>query len=315
VPSRRRVVALTGATSFSGIWIAQALVENGWSVFAQCSRKSTEYKGLREIRYQVLAESGVEIADNLNVERGDFIPWIKKVKPTVWIHHHHFMEHFRSPQYDLNRAKSVGLDTLRGIVGALKEVNCEGIIASGTYFEPGEGHQPQGAQATPYAQSKFEIWNSLRALCGTELQLSKLVFPNPVGPFENADRLIPQMLRAAKKKEAFKLGSPESIADQVSILDIAQEYVTLADEMMQGKSRIARPSGYKKPLREWVKKVSDELLESRLGLSGLKLEFGSNPSSVFINSNVTDTKAQNWDQTWDHYAKWLSRFPLALESE
>jgi len=264
---------------------------------------------LRSIRAQVLEESRVEVAWNLKVERGDFESWIRRVKPQVWIHHHHFMEEFRSPSYDHARARKISLDPLAQTLKTLKEVGCRGVLYSGTYFEPGEGGLENSGEPTPYARSKNETWKALENLCSEHgLLLSKVVIPNPIGPFENSDRLIPQMIRAARAKAPFTLGSPDTVGDQIAVTALSKTYLMAAENLLKNRSGVYRPSGFQGPLRAWVEKIQSEFLVSKLKLEKTKIEFGNQPARNLVNRSDEVNKV-DWAQVWDHYAEWLARYP------
>ena len=194
--------------------------------------------------------------------------WIREHRPAIWIHHHHFMENFRSPQYDVEKARAVGLTPLPEIVSSLKNSGCRGVIFSGSYFEPGEGGQSLDAPVTPYSQSKRWVWEKLTELCQPQsLPLSKVVIPNPIGPFENDDRLIPIMIRNARTRETLTLSSPEALGDNLSVFDLADQYVRVAKEMLEGKGAIVRPSGWVATTRDFVAGINEALVEKELGLT------------------------------------------------
>ena len=100
---QRPKVAISAASSFTGTWIARAFHEAGWTVLPVCSQPLAAYRGVRLARIQLVQEYvpvhfGCEAAD------GRLAAWIRKHQPQIWIQHHHFMESFRSPDYDLHQA-------------------------------------------------------------------------------------------------------------------------------------------------------------------------------------------------------------------
>jgi UDP-glucose 4-epimerase len=186
-----KTVAISGASSFTGIWIARAFHERGYSVHALLSSQEGSYTDIKAVRVRFLQQHAT-LHHNVRAENGSMATWIEKNSPSLWIHHHHFMENFRNKDYDLTQAEAVGIEPLLKIVDALAKASCAGMIYSGTYFEPGEGGQAEDAPATPYAISKKKVWKHLlNETQKASLPISKVVIANPIGPFENEDRMIP----------------------------------------------------------------------------------------------------------------------------
>jgi nucleoside-diphosphate-sugar epimerase len=303
-------VAISGATSFTGLWIAREFANQGWQVHAQCSQLLENYTGLRRLRAELLRDIA-SVQWNRKVE--DFPTWIREVKPKIWVHHHHFMKDFRSQKYDSAQAIEVGLKPLPAIVDALAESGCQGIIYSGSFFEPGEGGVSRTSVPTPYAESKKAVWEELQKLAGEKrIPVSKMVIPNPIGPFENEDRLIPQMIEKSKQGQPFRLGAPASVSDQLPITYLAQDYVRLAEGLIQGKSQMARPSGWVCSVEELVHTVNQELIVKRLGLPPCSIETAEKPGipTSFINSQ-NEREGIQWSEVWDHYAEWVQRYPIS----
>src|SRR5262245_13550250 len=113
-------VALTAASSFTGLWIANHLAEK-YKVQALFTARN--YDGLKKIRLDNL-DSRITRHFDVKAEDGSMAKWIRQNKPDFWIHHHHFMESFRSPQYDTKCAEKVSLGPLREIAEALKSSGC-----------------------------------------------------------------------------------------------------------------------------------------------------------------------------------------------
>ena len=306
----RTRIALTGASSFTGIWIAQAFARDRWELHAHTLGEGGATGGLPAIRMRVLAQHAEHVHLGLRAEAGELAHWIRQNRPEIWIHHHHWMESFRSPQYDTARADAVGLDPLVGILDALRESGCRGIIHTGSYFEPGEGGQPETATATPYAVSKRKVWLEMKRLAAERgIPLAKCVIPNPVGPLENEDRLLPMMISKARAGEPLMLSSPKSQGDQLPVFELARCYLKLAEGLIGGAGpQVARPSGWVSEIEAWVEHVNAELIVKRLGLPGLRIEKGSAPSTA--QHRNSEPVSVDWPAFWGRYAaeyrKWVA---------
>ena len=303
------VVAISGASSFTALWIARALRANGWHVHALCHRHEDAYAGLRALRIGLLRECS-EVHFDLCAEDGGLARWVRRHRPDVWIHHHHWMEAFRSSDYDSARAREVGLDPLPELVAALAHERVAGVIYSGTFFEPGEGGNPPATPATPYARSKQEVWEALASQAGaTGLGVSKIVIPNPIGPLENEDRLVPSLVRSSLQGAPFALGAPDSVSDYLPVDVLARVYVTTARELLAGRALIRRPSGLIATARDWTQTVARDLIKTRLGLDPCPLTEASGPASSFRNPD-TERESIDWERVWDDYARWITRLDL-----
>lgn len=131
-------VALTGATSASGPWIARALARRGFAVHASCPRPRGAYTGRRRVRL-VLLEEHAHVDLGVRAEAGELVAWLRELRPEICVLHHHPMQGFRSPAYDLSLARRVALEPLPELAKALHEGGARGVVFSGSYFEPGEG--------------------------------------------------------------------------------------------------------------------------------------------------------------------------------
>src|SRR4051812_46069365 len=109
----RGSVALSGASSFTGLCIARELHGQGWSTHALYSSARETYVGLRAARLAAL-DGRAELAFGIRAEDGGMEAWIRRHRPEIWVHHHHWMEEFRSPSYDRARSDQVGLAPLAG---------------------------------------------------------------------------------------------------------------------------------------------------------------------------------------------------------
>jgi hypothetical protein len=252
----------------------------------------------------------VPVHFELRADTGGFERWISAHAPTIWVHHHHFMDDFRSPGYDTERANRVGLEPLPGIVTALKAVRAQGIIFSGTLFEPGEGGRDSTSPVTPYARSKRLVWDSLTALADAAgIKVSKIVMPNPVGPLENEDRLVPSLIRAAQAGETFRMRFPMAVSDYLPIRAIAAKYVDAAGRLLNGDAGTLRPSGTRATTRDWVGRVSRDLIQSRLRLclGGVSEDAPTTAAVLSYQNPDNEVETVDWDSEWRDYAEWLEK--------
>ncbi len=307
-------IALTGASSCTGHWIAYALHAEGFAVHALCSRRADRYSGRRQILLRSLA--GL-LSLHFDLDAcGDALPrWVLRHRPEIWIHHHHLMRGFRSPGYDLEKARKVAIAPLEGLLDALAETRCRGVIFSGSYFEPGEGGPEAPRTRTPYAHSKAETWEALRRGCEARgLPLSKIVIPNATGPLESPERLVPALVRASRASRPFVVASPASVTDALPAQELGRVYAEAAHGLLAGHAGVFRPSGLPVPVGSWARTVLRELVGPRLGLRPCPLT--EDPASVAPVQRYSNPRAERrpiqWLSFWDEYAAWLRRHPRAV---
>lgn len=309
-------VAVSGATSFTGAAIACAFAARGWRVAALCPRRADEYTGLRAIRLALMqGASEICVHHEIRAEDGGMVTWVREHRPTIWINHHHHMENFRSADYDTEKADRVGILPLEELTVALVESGAKGIVHSGTFFEPGEGGT-SAERATAYGRSKQRVWEALRECAAARgLSLSKVVIPNPIGPFENADRVVPILIRAALAGEAFSIRAPEAVSDYLPGTALAERYVEVAERLLGGEAMLARPSGMIINLARWAEVISRELIAERLKLRAPQLVVAPSGEPTDYRNPVNEQMRIDWNSVWDHYADELLRVGLERSVE
>lgn len=299
------LVAITGASSFTGAWLCRYLAENGFEVYGLLQRASNAYEGLQRLRIELVLHSACKIAYDLSSTDGSYLSWIEANRPQVWIHHHHHMTNFRNQLYDVETAKGECVEPLRALVECLKRNGCRHIIQSGSYLEPDVSGQ--FATSLPYAQSKLEVWKTLASLTAEHgIKLSKIVIPNPIGPFENADRLIPSLVRASLERTVFRLQNINSRAINLPVNLLCQSYVAAITNA--GIDKLTpeqwRPAVKPESTIVFVKRVMTDLIEQRLNIepcrlaSDIRERHGANE-----NSENFDYLDVDWDNFWSWYAQ------------
>ena len=286
-------VAITGASSFTGCWIANFLAHSNFIVHALYSRKRSAYSDLVQKRVefnQTLCNQHFEI-DALD---GSMARWIQLIKPNIWIHHHHWTQDFKSKNFDESRALQVGLQPLNDIVAALSRIRCKGIIYSGSFYE-NLSAEDISENIRRYTHTKIKVQTELDRLCRIfKVPLSKLYIPNAVGPFENPNRLVPTLIRAARAQSPLHLATPNAFTALYPILELGEAYRQLALRLDSGECLSLSPQGESRSVLDWAQIISRDFIRAKLNLN---LEF---PSFVGkLNAEVPF----HWDQAWEHYAR------------
>lgn len=308
-------VALTGASSYTGACVAEALARAGARVFALCHRALSSYQGVKALRLKRVVNAGATLVGELSAEDGRLAAWVRTERLDVWLHHHHFMEDFRARDYRLETAEQVALLPLPALFDGLTSAGVRHVIHSGTYFEPGEGGPLRTSPATPYAEHKARTFRAVEEGCRERgLALTKIVIPAPIGALENEDRLTPQVIRAAERGEPFSLGSPGTVMDVIPGEVLAEVYVRAALAELSGLSapvRVLRPSGWVVTVQAWIDWVREQVL-TPLGLeSRFQLDVKPRASwaaDVHFENPVAERLVIDWPEVGARYAReWPER--------
>lgn len=314
-------VAVSGVSSYSGMCIARAFAGSGAVVFGLLSRSRRDYAGLGSMRLRFAEQAGVILVPGCAVETGAMAEWIVGQKLDVWVHHHHPMREFRSPDYDVALASEIALAPLDALARAWALAGVKAVLHSGTYFEPNEGGQPPDARATPYAELKARVGRELVRRAGSMgFDVTKVVISSPTGALENEDRLTPQMLRAAQEGRPFQIRSPESIFDHIPGESLAEVYINAAQTMLRagaagqgGNTRTVRPSGWIVSAQEWAEWVRVHLAEP-LGLS-LDVRYPE-PEARPLASDFHNPRSERASIDWDAFAvRYVEAWPARVHFE
>ncbi|MBN23300.1 MAG: hypothetical protein CL678_18590 [Bdellovibrionaceae bacterium] len=290
-------VAVTGVSSFSGSWIARHLAKSSHQVFGLLSQKKDSYQGIQKIRMDWVGNQ-IEWVEAVPAESSRMTEWILQTQPEVWIHHHHPMDQYRSLDYSMEKVQRVAIKPLHEIIKALKAVKCKKIVYSGTFFEPGEGKQPLKQSSTPYAQSKYQVWQEIKKQSiDSDLTLSKILIPNPFGPGENMDRLLPLMMRHSIEESIFSIRTPCSKSDFFPISELTKCY---QEEVETLEARIMRPSGGSMTVKAFVEMVNQQWIVNTLGWKPVQVQFGSEIGNSY-EQDPADFREIHWDHVWKEF--------------
>jgi hypothetical protein len=277
-------VAITGGSSLTGSKIAGIYNEQGWDVSVLFTKPSLdEYSPLQQMRIKSLVSRA---HFGLRVEDGSYAKWINDYCPDLWIHHHHYMNDFRSRNYDYGKSYQIG-------------IGCSRVIYSGTYFE--EPKHDIIRNFNLYVVSKMQAWGKLLELCTERgIHIGKVVIPNVIDPLENRDRALPQFFLDLMAGRQFQLRSPINIIDCLPAWDLARSYFELSDQLLQKKISIVRPSGWRGKMCDWLAFANFEI-GKRLNRPLIKIsESRQEEATAYYN---TEKIHIDWDIFWDQYVE------------
>jgi nucleoside-diphosphate-sugar epimerase len=303
------VILLTGASSFTGLWIAEALAGAGYDVLAPLRGARDDYGGVRLERVRRLG-AVAEVAFSCPVAS----PAMRELigaQPRIDALAHHAAEiaGYRDPGFDASTAVARNLEGTLPFLRRLCERGAGVMLATATVFEAGEGGEGPSAPAVmPYGLSKTLTNTALDHYAAwAGLRFGKFVIPSPYGPFEEK-RFGWHLFSNWFAGTVPVVRTPLYIRDHLPAPLLARAYAAhltdlLIDPLSPG---VRRPSGWIAPQGEFGRRVAAEAAR-RLGRD-CPLEFNAQQSfeEPAVRVNSEPCAEIPWDEAtfWDDYVDW-----------
>jgi nucleoside-diphosphate-sugar epimerase len=262
-------ILLTGASSFTGLWIAEAMAAAGHEVVAPLTREADAYSGLRGERVARLAGSAERVfAAPLDSDR--FRDLARAGRFDVLAHHAADIPGYRSPDYDAVAGAARNLAGAEAAVRAASAGGCRALISTATVFEPGEGGEgPHAPAVSPYGISKGLTGQALAGFAAqASLAFGRFVIANPFGVLEEG-RMAWSLFQAWFRGEPGRVLTPAYVRDNQPVPDLAAAYARLAERLLSAGEPVrldARPSGLVGTQGDFARRLAAEAAP-RLGLA------------------------------------------------
>lgn len=295
-------IALTGISSFTGCHIAHALRQAGHQVSGFLTRAPDVYENdpLLKTRLEYAGLTPESLIFEAPFGSDTFLSSLQKISAHALINHGAEIKGYRSPDFDVYHAVQVSLHRMEEVVQKFRTAGGQKILHSGTVFEPYNNL----LSFSPYGTAKFLISQSIEKACQSqELSFSKIYIANPIGAFENPDRLIPLFVEKWKQGQKPLVNAPRMIWDHVPAPWLANVYVS---EVSNLNSSVRRPSGFCLDLESMV-----ELFCTHARRCGVKLvldfDRGDNLASAEPRlNNETCFEAQHPNLVEHFFSQWIS---------
>jgi nucleoside-diphosphate-sugar epimerase len=296
-------IAVTGVTSFTGVELANFFSQAGNEVHAAITDRVKSYTGLKADRLRYLS-TGIKVTEFVRSNDNSILDWIEFIKPDIWIHHYHFMQNWRGPTFDLVEAKKQTIDPLSGIVKMLKLAGCKTIIYSSTYLEPEHDFGDEYNRASPYVKSKILTRKELSRLANQSgISLGTIALPNVFGPRENADRLIPSLMRQSYIDLPYEINSPTYIMRNITPNELCRHFQKVILRTDIESDFISKPATIDIPVLDFANLINKELLVKRLGWRPCQIRY--NEKITRPTYCITDFDFKCLDEILDQYASWV----------
>jgi UDP-glucose 4-epimerase len=303
-------VLMTGASSFTGLWIAEALAEAGYTVIAPLRRPRTDYAGVRLERVLRLSRSA-EVIHDCALASSALSDIIRTRNVSALVHHAADVEGYREPGFDAAAAFARNAEGALTAFRLLAERGARAVLATGSVFEAGEGGGgPDSPAITPYGLSKtlsniafghFADWAGLR--------FGKLVIASPYGVFEER-RFGWHLFRSWFAGETPLVKTPGYVRDHAPAPLLARAYAAYLAELLEEAPapRVHRPSGWIASQGAFAALTASEAA-ARLGRDcPIALNEGHAFEEPEVRVNADPIPREGWDEAanWDDYVGWYA---------
>ncbi|MCA6334174.1 MAG: NAD(P)-dependent oxidoreductase [Phenylobacterium sp.] len=262
-------ILLTGASSFTGLWIAEALAAACHEVVAPLTRQADGYPGLRGERVARLSASAARVFE-APLDSDRFRDLARTGGFDLFAHHGADIPGYRSPDYDVAAGVARNLAGAGPAVRAAADGGCRVLISTATVFEPGEGGEgPDAPAVSPYGLSKGLTGQALAGFAEEAgLSFGRFVIANPFGVLEEG-RMGWSLFQAWFRGEPGRVLTPAYVRDNQPVPHLADAYVRLAGRLLESDRPVkldARPSGLVGTQGDFAKRLAAEA-GPRLGLA------------------------------------------------
>ncbi len=306
----RPTVLLTGASSFTGVWIAEALAGAGVSVIAPLLRPREAYSGVRLDRVLRLEQCARVTFDRpFGSER-----FLAEIRTSGGIdalaHHAAHITGYREPGFDPLDALARNTAGLGPVLESLREVGGRLVILTGSVFEAGEGGGDAPPAVTPYGLSKTLTREAVAYWTGQAgLAFGRFVIPSPYGPLE-AQRFGWRLFSDWFAGVTPTVRTPRYMRDHLTAPDLAAAYAAQVIQAFESDwaGFVARPSGWIASQGDFARRVAAEAANRLAIPCPLVLAEQSvlDEPLVRINSGTTSSTPDGAPAFWDQYVGWYA---------
>lgn len=242
-------VLVTGASGFIGSHVTRRLLQRGHEVGALVRAPERAWRLRGELAYLRMFRG--DLAALGEVEAG-----LTQWRPDLCIHLAWYAEPGRYAQALEN------LDSLRASLDLLQllgRVGCRRVVAAGTCaeYDPTIGIYPESAATAPttlYGASKLALSLVARQLAAQgrfTVAWARIFYL--YGPFEDSRRVVPRLIRALRRGEAFPATAGTEVRDYLHVDDVAAAFVALGESDQSGVFNVC--SGVPLTVRELMETV------------------------------------------------------------
>lgn len=298
-------IIFTGASSFTGYWFVNSLVESGHEVFAVLRNNYNEYTGIKKKRLSLL-KNRVSLIEKTEFGSEDFFYKIKEMgNVDLFCHHAAEVADYKNPNFNFIRALELNTKNIISLLQTLNQIYCQRVILTGSVFEQNEGVGSCNQAFSPYGLSKgltFQVFEHFSAKFS--ISLSKFVIPNPFGPYEEP-RFTNYLAKSWSEGKVPEINTPDYIRDNIPVDLMAKVYLHLCKHSEINK---INPSGYIESQGVFAQRFAKEfsVRSNKEFLIKIKKQTEYSEPIIRINTfpsiqNVDWNECSFWDQLYAYY--------------
>ena len=295
-------VLLTGASSFTGYWIAHALAGAGHEVVAPIRGAIGAYTEGRAVRISALSRVA-DIRESVSFGDEAFLELAATGGFDVLAHHAAQVANYRSADFDVGAALINNTLNVSQVIEAMKKSGLKAVVVTGSVFESDAGVGDGSREAfSPYGLSKALTAQVFRYWCQRHgVALGKFVIANPFGVFEEP-RFCNFLIQSWANGEIPRVNTPLYVRDNIFVDLLARHYVDYLQDVAGGVFvPVFGPIGFAETQGDFARRFAAEM-GPRLGLA-CALELGDQTTFdeplVRLNSHHVALP-----EDWSHSAAW-----------
>lgn len=296
-------VMITGVSSFTGAYIAQAFCAAGHEVLGTLTHSRKNYSSYPLKERRLLKSQIKNFLEEAPFGSVPFLEAINIFKPEIFINHGADIVGYRLPDFDVQRSVKQGLNNYEKVFSAFQKIQIRRVIHSGSVFEPHDQLLAKSVYGESKSQVALQLANEAQRL---GLNFSKIFIPNPIGPLENEDRLIPFFVSQWKLNKIPHLSAPSPIADHIPAPWLARFYLEEALRKIDNPSYVLRrPSAFIMSNKELVDRFILESKEFRSeNLKYTSQETNSIPEAARLGTEICPelNDPKSVQQFWKEWA-------------
>ncbi len=230
-----KTVVVSGVSSFVGCHLAHGFAAANDRVIAVTSRPQTDYEGVRALRLAYIRDA-VEFQVCDLCDAGAVAALIDACQPDVWVQHAGYADNYASRDYDLAKSLTLNVVALEPLYKRLAGTRC-GVIVTGSSMEYASSEVANTEDDVcwpelPYGVSKLATTIEASRLArqyDVPTRVARLYIP--VGPLDAPGKLLDFVIAQLSKGDVAELSPCTQRRDFVSVGDIADAYLLLAQDM------------------------------------------------------------------------------------
>jgi nucleoside-diphosphate-sugar epimerase len=276
-------VLLTGAAGFIGSQVARQLVSEGDEVTAVLS-PSGQTRRIDDIVH-VLSITRADLSTT------ELDTLVAAAEPDLCIHLAWYVEPTRYLSAVAENLASLTASVR--LLAALDAARCERVLVAGTCLEPGSVIDGEVRPTeTIYASAKSALHQVGLQLDVTSFACAHIFYL--YGPGENAERLVPSIIRACLEGHPVDVSSGMQKRDFLHVADVAAAIISVAKSDLRGGVDIC--SGTSRPLLDVFDAIGSATLRGDLIRVGNRPSRAGEPRDI-AGDNVT-LSGTGWQPRW-----------------